>query len=57
MARSESLEEVTVESLALILDMNLRPAVQLTQAFLSGMTDTQTSMNQPVNSPDSIVSA
>lgn len=37
LVRSETLAEVDLDSLNAILDLNLRPAVQLTQAFLPGM--------------------
>jgi 3-oxoacyl-[acyl-carrier protein] reductase len=37
MSHSETLEEVTIERFASILDLNLRPAIQLTQAFLPAM--------------------
>jgi 3-oxoacyl-[acyl-carrier protein] reductase len=37
MSRSETLEEVNVDQFASILDLNLRPAIQLTQAFLPAM--------------------
>lgn len=36
-SRSETLEEVNIEQFAAILDLNLRPAIQLTQAFLPAM--------------------
>ncbi len=36
-SRSETLEEVNIDQFASILDLNLRPAVQLTQAFLPTM--------------------
>lgn len=36
-SRSETLEEVKIDQFASILDLNLRPAVQLTQAFLPAM--------------------
>lgn len=36
-SRSESIEEVDITQFAAILDLNLRPAIQLTQAFLPGM--------------------
>ena len=36
-SRSETLEEVNIEQFGLILDLNLRPAIQLTQAFLPAM--------------------
>jgi 3-oxoacyl-[acyl-carrier protein] reductase len=36
-SRSESLEEVDIAQFASIIDLNLRPAIQLTQAFLPAM--------------------
>jgi NAD(P)-dependent dehydrogenase (short-subunit alcohol dehydrogenase family) len=36
-SRSETLEEVNIDQFASILDLNLRPAIQLTQAFLPSM--------------------
>lgn len=36
-SRSETLEEVNIEQFGVILDLNLRPAIQLTQAFLPAM--------------------
>jgi len=36
-SRSETLEEVDLERFASIVDLNLRPAIQLTQAFLPAM--------------------
>lgn len=36
-SRSESLEEVDITQFASIIDLNLRPAIQLTQAFLPAM--------------------
>ncbi len=37
MSQSETLEEVRLDQFASILDLNLRPAIQLTQAVLSAM--------------------
>ena len=37
LSRSETLEEVDLEQFASILDLNLRPAIQLTQAFIPMM--------------------
>ena len=37
LSRSESLEEVDITQFASIIDLNLRPAIQLTQAFLPEM--------------------
>jgi 3-oxoacyl-[acyl-carrier protein] reductase len=37
MSRSETLEEVKLDQFASILDLNLRPAIQLTQAVLPAM--------------------
>jgi 3-oxoacyl-[acyl-carrier protein] reductase len=36
-SRSEALEEVDITQFASIIDLNLRPAIQLTQAFLPAM--------------------
>jgi NAD(P)-dependent dehydrogenase (short-subunit alcohol dehydrogenase family) len=36
-SRSETLEDVNIEQFASILDLNLRPAIQLTQAFVPTM--------------------
>lgn len=36
-SRSETLEEVDIDQFASVLDLNLRPAIQLTQAFVPGM--------------------
>lgn len=36
-SRSESLEEVNINQFASIVDLNLRPAIQFTQAFLPAM--------------------
>ena len=41
LARSESLEEVEWDMFSTILDLNLRPAVQFTQAFLPAMRKKQ----------------
>jgi 3-oxoacyl-[acyl-carrier protein] reductase len=37
LVRSETVEEIDLDGLNAVLDLNLRPAVQLTQAFLPGM--------------------
>jgi 3-oxoacyl-[acyl-carrier protein] reductase len=39
LVRSESVEEVDLDGLSAVLDLNLRPAVQLTQAFLPSMKE------------------